>query len=221
MTPAGFSLVRHPCPPLWHIGRMFNDKLSIINTALIRTGNNQVEIEGEGTPEWIVASDAYETELPLVLAEHNWGMATALATLERMGGSPDEKWLYQYRKPASCLQLISVLDGSDRPAPFDILDNSVITDLLVCRAKYVRQPTPEAWPPGFIEVLRMRIMSHIYRGLNEDPVEAQRMMAGAVAKMGEVRSRTDQEKPRRAVMKSRLLRARLYRRNGYYDRGDL
>ncbi|MGL4297110.1 MAG: hypothetical protein ACRCTG_15465 [Aestuariivirga sp.] len=200
---------------------MFNDKLSIINTALIRTGNNQVVAEGEATPEWIVASDAYETELPLVLAEHNWGMATALTTLERVGASPDDKWLYQYRKPVDCLHLISVLTSEDRPVDFDILDNSVITDATVCRAKYVRMPTPEAWPPGFIEVLRMRIMSHLYRGLNEDPVEAQRMMGNAVAKMDEVRSRVDQEKPKRAVMKSRLLQARLHRRTGFYNRGNL
>ncbi len=199
---------------------MLNDKLSIINTCLIRTGNNQVVTEGEGTPEWIVAGDAYETELPLVLGEHNWGMATAIVALERIGASPHERWTYQYRKPPGCLHLISVLNANDYPVPFDILDNTVVTDATVCRGKYVREPAPEAWPAGFIEVLRMRIMSHIYRGLNEDPGEADKMMAKAYAKLDEVRARTDQEKPKRAVVISRLRIARMTRRTPQYDRGN-
>lgn len=198
---------------------MLNDKLSIINDCLIGTGNNYVVTEGEGSPEWLVAGNAYERELPLVLAEHNWGMATSIATLERIGTSPDAKWDYQYRKPPGCLHLVSVLNTDDRPIEFDILDNTVVTNAAACRGKYVRQPTPEAWPPGFIEVLRMRIMSHIYRGLNEDPDEARRMMSLAGAKLDEVRSRTDQEKPKRAVMVSRLRLARLTRRTPSYDRG--
>lgn len=199
---------------------MFCDRLSIINDCLISTGNNPVVAEGEDTPEWLVASTAYERELPLVLAEHNWGMATAIAALEQIGASPDEKWQFQFRKPAGCLHLVSVLSSHDLPMDFDLLDNSVLANEAVARGKYVRQPAPEAWPPGFIEVLRIRIMSHVYRGLNEDPGEARAMMSMAVAKMNEVRSRVDQEKPRVAVMKSRLITARLTRRTPAYGRGS-
>lgn len=212
--------MRHPEKVRGQIGGMLNDKLSIINTCLIRTGNNQVVFEGEGTPEWTSASDAYETELPLVLAEHNWGMATLQAPLEMIGASVDPRYKNQFRKPADCLQIISILGETGYPIEYDLIDNAVVTNAAACRAKYVRRPVPEAWPPGFIEVLRMRIMSHIYRGLNEDPTEAQRMVVMAAAKMDEVRSRTDQEKPKRAVMVSRLRMARLNRRTAMYDRGD-
>lgn len=199
---------------------MVTDKLSIINTALIRTGNNQVIAEGDGTVEWVVASDAYETELPLLITEHNWGFATNVATLERIGASPDSKWAFQYRKPADCLHMISVWGQTDYPIEYDLLDNSVLTDAAMCRVKYVRRPVPEAWPQGFIEILRMRVMSHVYRGLNEDPTEATRMTVAAAAKLDEVRSRLDHEKPIRAPMKSRLLLARQRRRTTYFDRGE-
>lgn len=200
---------------------MAYDKLGIINSCLIRTGNNPVTAEGDGTPEWLVAGDAYDTELPLVIAAHNWGFATSVATLERIGASPDDRWLYQYRKPAGCLHLISVLTSQDYPMDFDLLDNTVLTDGTVCRGKYVRQPTPESWPDLFLEALRMRVMSHIYRGLNEDPVEAARMGVAAEAKISEARSRLDQEKPIRARVNSGLLRGRMVRKTQRYDRGGL
>lgn len=191
------------------------DKLGIINDALTRTGNNPVMVEGEGTPEWVVMSPAYESELPYVLSVHDWGFASAFATLERIGASPDPRWSDQHRKPADCLHLAAAMNDAGTPIPFDLLDNTVLSKSSVVTGKYFRRPTPEAWPHMFVESLRQRLMAHAYRGLNEDPVEALRMMKTADVTLAEAKPRTDSEKPRVAKFQSRLLAARLVRRGGY------
>ncbi len=191
------------------------DKLSIINTALIRSGNNPVQFEGDGSAEWICGSDAYETELPLLLADHSWGFATSSAALTRVGESPDPRFSDAYAKPIGCLHLEAVwLAGVN--IPYAILSNRIqctTTGATVLPfAKFVATPPGDAWPPGFIEVLRQRVMSHIYRGLNEDTTEADKVYAASNRTLSEARTRADQESTPRAYTNSRLARARRRRR---------
>lgn len=196
------------------------DKLSICNTALIRTGNNPAQFEGDGSDEWISASDAYDSELPLLLAEHNWGFALDSAELQREGNSGDPQFTDAFYKPAGNLHVSQVwLAGS--PIVYGIHRN-----LIVCNAgtvtpvaKYVMQPSADQWPQHFLEVLRLRIMSHLYRGLNEDTGEADKVYAGSNAMLELARSRTDAESPGRAMVNSNLLRARRRRRLGGYSNG--
>lgn len=193
------------------------DKLSVINTALIRTGNNPVPFEADGTAEWIAGSDAYETELPILIADHDWGFARTTASLQRKGAATDPRFTDAFYKPTDCLHLEAVwLDG--RGIVYSILDNLIQCSLgsstVAPVGKFVAVPTPDQWPEHFIEVLRMRVMSHIYRGINEDPGNADRVYAASEVKLEQARARADQEQPGRAFFNTRLSRARRQMRGG-------
>lgn len=194
---------------------MAYDKLSIINSALTRTGNNPVAVEGDGSPEWIVAGQAYDDELPLLLYDHSWGFASTIVPLDRIGAAADQRWSDAFRRPTEALHVEAVYSAADIPIDYDVLDNNILANATSARAKIIRRPTPESWPEGFVETLRQRIMVHIYRGLNEDPVEATRMAQNAGLALAESRARADQEKPRRARVNSGLVRARYTRKTGY------
>lgn len=200
---------------------MSTDKLSIINAALARTGNRPVTTEGEATDEWVMASIAYDDEMALLLSDHDWGFAGRILTLERIGTSVDQNWTDAFRKPPECLHVEAVYDSTDRPIDFDILDNQVLANASIVRAKIIRRPTPESWPPFFIEALKQRIMVHLFSGLNEDMTEAGRMRQLAEQTLDRARARTDQEKPRRTFLRSGLQASRRVRLGGGgYDRGS-
>lgn len=193
------------------------DKLSIINTSLIRTSNNQCNFEGDGSDEWTVASNAYETEVANLLAEHDWRFASTTQLLQRVGASEDPRFTDVYAKPVGCLHLEALwINGAS--IVYDILDGQVHCNATASgaspTAKFIPTPTNDKWPPLFIEALRQRVMSHIYRGLNEDIGSADSLYRASEMTLEKARTRSDQEVPARAMVVSRLARARTRRRGG-------
>ena len=62
------------------------DRLTVINDALLATGNNRVNVEYEGSYEWQAAEPAYRRALAFLLPRHTWNFAntsTPLAGLTR------------------------------------------------------------------------------------------------------------------------------------------
>lgn len=189
------------------------DKLSLINSALKRTSNNPVDFEGDDSPEWLVMDDAYETELPLLIERRDWGFASTMAALVRVGPSYDPRFADAFAKPVGCLHLKSVT-VNDVPAIYDIIDNKVqcSAGAYVPVARFIRVPSADQWPPTFLETLRLKLMAHAYRGLNEDTGEAERTDAKAEAMLSEAATRTGQEKLPKAMVNSKLRAARRIRR---------
>lgn len=194
------------------------DKLSIINTALLRTGNNIVNFEGDGSDEWNVGSDAYETEVANLMTEHEWRFGTKTASLTRVGDSPDPRFSDAFSKPIGCLHLESVWIASGAIV-YEIIDNQICCNAAGYGvnpvAKFVPVPPNNQWPPLFIETLRQRVMSHILRGLNEDSDAADRVYRQTELTLQKARNRSDTEVPARTMVVSRMARARRIRRGGY------
>lgn len=189
------------------------DKLSLINSALKRTSNNPVDFEGDDSPEWLVMDDAYETELPLLIERRDWGFASSMAGLVRVGPSEDPRFADSFAKPVGCLHLKSVTIN-DVSATYDIINNKVHCSggAYAPMARFIRIPSADQWPPTFLETLRLKLMAHAYRGLNEDIGEAERIDAKAEAMLSEAATRTGQEKPPKAMVNSKLRAARRIRR---------
>lgn len=203
------------------------DKLSTINTALSRTGNNLVGLD-DGSPEWIVASDAYDTELPLLIEAHDWGFAKHFASLTQNGSSEHPGYQLSYAKPVDCLQIVDVtLNGYS--IDYDIVGANIVacptyssTDPFTSTlpiAEYLRQPLPSQWPEHFIEVLRQRLMSHIYRGMNVDQQEADRLYQKSEETLQKAKTRSDQQSPPQKQIVSRMLQARRTPKIGFPYRG--
>lgn len=194
------------------------DKLAICNNALLRTGNNPVAEGGDGSDEWISASDAYDSFLPICLGDHNWGFQRGIVELTRTGDSSHPDFDDRYAKPAQCLHVLNVW-VDDVPAPFKIVDNEVNVNGsgYTVKAQYVKEPADETrWPPKFIEALRLFIMSAILSGLNEDATGAAATYKAAEQMLADARNRSDQEGSVRVYTRSRLVAARRTRKISTY-----
>lgn len=212
---------------------MAYDKLTIINNALLATGNNAVQVEDDGSPEWTAANNAYERYFPVVLKRGNWKFTSEIAELTRLGTSTFPGFTDIYEKPADCIHLQSVWDTETatniRAVPLNLMPREgtyppslayrIIGDQVHCAAPdgvsamFIKTPAEGDWPPDFVEALTLEIESTLHRGLNEDPDSAKLAKQLAMKEVDEARARGDQEEPRRVAFKSRMVRARRYHRS--------
>lgn len=192
---------------------MIVDKLSIINDVLAETGNNLVAVADDGSDEWTVASPAYDKAVENCLQARNWNFDTAIATLVRVGASPDDLFNDAMSMPANILHLIWVR-VNDVPADYRIIGNQICLNLnnFVATAKYlVDSQNTAAWPPLFAETLRRWVMAAVYRGLHEDPSAADIQEKMGMVALTQASTRAAQQDPKRATFNSRAKSSRLVR----------
>lgn len=189
------------------------DKLSIINDELAVTGNNLVAVADDGSDEWNVCSPAYEAAVQTVSQQHNWNFDTNVVTLNRVGDSPDDMYTDAYAKPNAALALVWVRAG-DRPADWKVINNQICLNSngFTVTCKYVLDQGAANWPPLFVDIIRLHVRAAIYRGLHEDPGQADREEMKAKAALMEARTRVDQDQPKRAAFNSAARTARYVRR---------
>jgi hypothetical protein len=195
------------------------DKLSVVNDALGLTGNSLSTVADDGTDEWTTASIGYEAAITYMIDQHDWKFASNIVTLQPLPTPPlDNQFTAAYAKPADCLHVVWVR-LNDLPCVYEIIANQItlgpasinITGLPVT-LKYISQPTPDKVTPTFMMALRSFVMSAIYRGLHEDPIQADRMWQAGEQFLQSARTRSDQEQPKRAFFNSRMTAARSIRR---------
>lgn len=214
----------------------FIDKLTILNDVLIATGNNTVTVE-DGSPEWIVGSNAYDRAVAVVLSKHNWGFHTAIQALTRLGDSTYPGYADVFEKPNDCLQIeyvwrtdqaqnipqFSGFDISGDGAKPPELDYRIIGDQVHtvapegATAFYVRLPdaTIPAREP-FSEALRRQMESYVFQALNEDFQAAAGALKVAGAELADARQKSDSESPRRVPFRSNFMETRRRRRLGWW-----
>jgi hypothetical protein len=197
------------------------DKLSIISDQCSILGETPPAAADDGSPEWNCCSPAYEAAIQETIQEHDWSFDTSVATLVRVGASPDDMYSDAMAMPNACLQLIwvrlSESPGADMPADYKIIDNNICLNLdaYTATAKYVVDPQTAgtgAWPPLFTKIIRFRINAAICYGLQEDQEAGMKWDAAAAAVLQQARTRVDQQQPKRATFNSRAISARYVRR---------
>jgi hypothetical protein len=193
------------------------DKLGIIATACLQTGNNAPTVAEDGSEEWEHGSAAYELALPYAIESKNWKFDTTAAVLTSTGVAPaDPLFDTAYAKPSDCAHLIWVR-MADVAVEYRILNNQIVlnnTGSQTVTAKYVKLPTADISEvtPTFVAALTALTMAGLYRGLNEEVGEADKMWAFGEQLLKNAASRSDQEEPKRAMFNSRLAASRRVRR---------
>jgi hypothetical protein len=216
---------------------LFNDKLRIINEALVNTANNTVTVPDDASDEWRVASSAYEQEVATLLYRHDWKFATRFQQLSRIGDSLYPGFKDVYEKPGDCL-IVQTVYRADLAAlvlpslgygmpeedtrPPD-LEYRIVQDMIHCVgpmgvvAIYIPFPVgAQPWSIGFVATLRLKIEAACLRGLNEDFPEAEARDKKAEDALKLARSRSDGEEPRRVMFRSSILERRRRRSTGYW-----
>jgi len=195
------------------------DKLTLLNSALAITGDNQLTALADGSDEYTVVSPAYDRALAFMLEDHGWVHAvrvednlTASAT-----APPDEQYNTAYAIPPECLHLIWVrndLVAADYTVAGDEIWIRNFNNPGVVSIKYVTtdQSDPDLGTPTFVLALQTFVISAIYRGLHGDKQEAAAVYKEAMGILQRARTRSDQQKPRQSMFNSRLMASRRVRR---------
>lgn len=181
------------------------DRLTVLNDALSNTGNNEINVEYDGSTEWRVADRAYRRALQFLIPRHPWNFGSTTSPLAGLlGTSPHPDYTSAYQLPGDCMLVEKAwVDGRD------LTEYELIDQKFCCRfdsgvvVKYIRAPSPGQWPPLFAELLTTKVESYLLRGLNEDTDNARRRDGDVEALLDEVRSSLDRQEPARAVFKSR------------------
>lgn len=218
------------------------DKVAVINSALLGTGDNTVAAADDGSDEWNCAGSAYETALAYVMESHNWGYATQVVVLQPSPTAPqDTNWDTAYPLPNDCIHILWLKINKNSPITsntatltlYDIQGTPTGPVIVTNAQGGPPPPVPPLTPatitlryisnsgalcdaqngtPTLILALQTYVMSGIYRGLHEDVVEADKVYGQAEKMLQMARTRYDQQKPKRQFFNSRMRASRRIRR---------
>ncbi len=146
------------------------NKTSVINTALMRTGAKGVNAAFQDTPAAQTAGAAYQRCLDLCLSLYPWPFAVRLVRLARNAEPPAFGYRYAYRLPADCVRVVDVhlLDGSDAlfssgagEPRFEIAGQDVLADAESVGLRYVSNDGDQSFPDAFADALAWRLAFEI------------------------------------------------------------
>jgi hypothetical protein len=181
------------------------DRLTIINDALLATGNNPLSAEFDGSPEWLAGESAYRRAVAFILGRHRWNFATkTVALVTALPDNPSALYAYAYAQPADCLH-VEALYLNDYPiGRYSIEDGRICCDHADgLKLKYLRQPDNGVWPERFVELVTMKVEAHLLRSMNEMNRDADSRDAAVERTLAEFRPLADQEEGRKAMFRSR------------------
>lgn len=214
-----------------------SDKQTVVNRALMRTGNNPVTNPDDGSDEWRIASMSFDDWAEQLYYNAEFRFSTKIAQITaRNGDSAFPGFQDVYDKPADCLWLAALCRAEeaalvipqlasgmpDMDTRFPDFEYRIINDQIHCvapqglLAKYVGFPaTGDPWSKGFQSALELYVQADILRGLNEDFAEAERRQARADEAIKFATSRDQNQEPRRVMFRSSVLERRRTRGWGW------
>lgn len=214
-----------------------SDKLTVINRALARTGNNPVQTPDDGSDEWRIASLSFDDWAEQLYYNAEFRFTSQIVSITtRVGDSPFPGFQDIYDKPADCLWLANAcrLEEAQQVLPqlatgmpdqdtrFPDFEYRLVNDQIHCVAptglllRYVRFPRAgDPWSKGFQSALELYVQADILRGLNEDFSEAEKRQARADEAIKFATSRDQNQEPRRVMLRSSALERRRTRGWGW------
>jgi hypothetical protein len=171
------------------------DFLTIVNRALVATGNNPVTLN-DGTDEWQQAEIHWDRVVDDLLTLHSWPFARSKADLVATEGEESEKYDNAHALPAACLLLRAVYREGIKTEAYQVVGRAVYLDAESgVSAEFIGMPEDTFWHKQTIEVLTLMLEAKFYRGLNEDITAAQSRERDVENKLLTVRPIVDAENP--------------------------
>jgi hypothetical protein len=194
------------------------DKLTVINNALINTGNARVNILHDPSAEYQVADAAFDRAIKFLISMHAWPFSVTVENLVRV---PDAENLsrrfpqngFRIPSPPQVLHVKEIYHNNCALTEYEIIGfilSSRHSDGI--SAKVVRELDQANWHPMAEEILTLMVESGCLRGLNEDMTEARVRDQSAKDLIIEARAHLDQQNPARNTYKSKVAMARRTRR---------
>lgn len=211
---AGFLLCFAQFPPLLHLRGM--DKFTILNNALVASGNDPLEDEDDTvSAEYIAANTAFERNMRFLTARHSWMFATTTFNLEASDDdNPSKRYPdYVFDLPDEALHVVEAYFGNYPTTSYEImgrlLSAAYDADISI---KAVIAVEDTALHPVVEEILTLYVEAGCYSALNENPSMAANKKNEAEMLLMEARPHVDQQNPARNIYKSSIRAARRTRR---------
>lgn len=192
------------------------DELTVLNDALRATGNNELNALNDDTPEWRVASGAYERAIRDLISRHNWPFAQDRWDLAVADSSenPSERFDFAFEVPTDVVHVRAVFYNGVRTGAFEIVGGYLCMDVdSGVTIEAYAMPADRRWHPQATEILTMYVEAGCLRGLNEDFNAADRREAVAEERLLQGRPRVDRQNPAKNAYVSKIALARRTRRN--------
>lgn len=191
---------------------MATTSINIINAALTRTGNNQIDSLNDGSTEAIVANANYQIVVDDALSLHPWNFARQTAKLDKLSADPNVDGLAKFQIPNDAMRVLTVQVG-DVPITYRIRGDEIITEYDYESeepiATYVERVSEPDWPAYFSEIVVVALEIMFLRAINEDDRRADRREdAFYNIKMPRARNVDSQQNAPREKMQSQLVQAR-------------
>ena len=198
-----------------------SDAFTVINTALIQSGNQPTVVAFDGTDEWLAGFNAYQLWLPYCIEARDWSFQRQVGPLTRSGLATWPGFTDAYAFPANCLHLISVwrpdlgppnqLWGTERtsqyPAEYKIIGQTIQSAApngLI--AEWLAIPSgTDKYSATFNLALIAYVASSLYSSLNEDPQSAEATLKLAEELLGKAAERVAQQQNRRVAQLASML----------------
>lgn len=206
-----------------------SDAFTVINRALIQTGNQPTVNAWDGTDEWLAGWDAYEIWLPYCLEARDWSFQRTSGPLTRVGAATWPRYSDAYAFPANCLHLLTVwrTDMAAEMPPYygwGMTRDGLLTPQL--EYKILGQTIQTTAPQGltgewltmpaaadqytqtFIIALIGFVSSSLFISLNEDFAAGEKAQQMAQALLEQAAARTAQQENRKVAFRSRMIERR-------------
>lgn len=191
------------------------DKLTIINRALVATGQERLAALEDGSDEWIAADTAFERALDYLMAVHQWPFATKMLTLQRVGDGPRVPYIEAYQYPPDCWHLRTVVNTeTGQPIPYIIVAHQICLKTVdPAKAVYVTRPDVSSiWHPMANECLTTFVEAQLWSGLAGEPEIGEGVWRRATDMAQQASARVDQQTGARQAKSSRAGAARRTRK---------
>ena len=184
------------------------DNIKIVNSALTRSGHNQITSFDDGSAEAEVAQANYDEVVASALSSYPWSFANKYKQINKLSGTPDNEWDYQYQLDSDLLKLIVVeVNGQN-------IDYERVGDVVYCDesdnvyAEYVYEPAEATWPHDFKEAIITRLEALFLRALADKDKEAEARDSRADFQFSRARNNDAKNKSPRSRRSSRLVNIR-------------
>lgn len=186
-------------------------RIAVCNRALVRIGEAPLQSEVADGAEAVLL--LYDSAVETALGLGDFSFASAIRQLNRDAIKPKGRWLYRFQLPAESLEgPQAIFDREDASTPFtrwELYDDGIYTDAEIIWARVRVVPSPQLWPPLFIEGIVTYLAGLLAGSMKEnfDQQQAYTVLAlgdprvpGDMGLIGRARSRDAASQPTKALM---------------------
>ena len=175
---------------------MTTTDLSIVNTALIIMGADEIVSFDDATAEAKLASAVYQDTKFMLLQSHPWRFSLRQKDL---GGallaSPEFKWTYKYQVPPDLLRIMYMKDSAD----YEVFEGDIYTNQPVCKIVYQFKVVESDMPSYFVRCLQYHLTKIFASSLQEDLNKMQLFDTMADKETARARNIDSQQQPAQAI----------------------